>query len=151
MILISHRGNLYGENFLDENNPSYIDVAISKGYDVEVDVWCIKENFFLGHDEPQYKVDITWFEQRIQKLWIHCKNTESLVVFSQSELNFNYFWHEQDTVTLTSLNYIWAFPGKQPIKKSIAVMPEIYNDTLIDCIGICSDKISQYNDKDNYI
>lgn len=47
MILISHRGNLYGENFLDENNPSYIDVAISKGYDVEVDVWCIKENIFL--------------------------------------------------------------------------------------------------------
>lgn len=151
MILISHRGNLDGKNILMENSPSYIDIAISKGYDVEVDVWYINDNFLLGHDKPQYNVNIKWFEDRINKLWIHCKNTESLVVFRELDSNFNYFWHENDTLTLTSLNYIWAFPGKQPIKKSIAVMPEIYNDTLVNCLGICSDKISEYNDKNNNI
>jgi len=37
-----------------------------------------------------------------------------------------------------------AYPGKQPIKDSIAVMPELYNDDLSLCIGICSDYISKY-------
>lgn len=151
MILISHRGNLDGKNISMENNPNYIDIAISKGYDVEIDVWYVDNNFFLGHDEPKYNVNTKWFEDRIDKLWIHCKNVESLIIFSELNSGFNYFWHENDTLTLTSLNDIWVFPGKQPIKKSIAVMPEIYNDTLSDCIGICSDKISEYNDKNNNI
>jgi hypothetical protein len=57
---------------------------------------------------------------------------------------FNYFWHQEDTLTLTSMNVIWAYPGKQPIKGSVAVMPEIYNDNLDNCIGICSDYINDY-------
>ena len=39
MKLIAHRGNIDGAKPLDENNPEYIDTAISKGYDVEVDVY----------------------------------------------------------------------------------------------------------------
>jgi len=57
---------------------------------------------------------------------------------------FNYFWHENDTVTLTSENWIWAFPGKQPINGSIAVMPEIYNDDVSEAAGVCSDYIQNY-------
>ena len=56
----------------------------------------------------------------------------------------NWFWHEQDTLTLTSYGYVWAYPGKQPIKSSIAVMPEINNDNISYCIGICSDVIENY-------
>jgi hypothetical protein len=56
----------------------------------------------------------------------------------------NYFWHEEDTVTLTSFNWIWAYPGKQPIKGSIAVMPEINNDDISEAGGICSDFIKNY-------
>jgi hypothetical protein len=50
-----------------------------------------------------------------------------------------------NTVTLTSKNKIWAYPGKQPIKHSIAVLPEL-NETedLSFCIGICSDHIEKY-------
>jgi hypothetical protein len=59
----------------------------------------------------------------------------------------HYFWHEEDTLTLTSENYIWAYPGKQPIKGSIAVMPERGNDDLSKCIGICSDVIKKYKDE----
>jgi hypothetical protein len=58
--------------------------------------------------------------------------------------SYHYFWHEGDTLTLTSMNVVWAYPGKQPIKGSIAVMPEINNDNLDDCIGICSDYINDY-------
>jgi hypothetical protein len=42
------------------------------------------------------------------------------------------------------MNIICAYPGKQPIKGSIAVMPEIHNDDLDACVGICSDYINDY-------
>jgi hypothetical protein len=143
MILISHRGNIDGKFESYENEPAYIDKAISEGYNVEIDVWMIEGVLFLGHDEPQYGVTQLWFNQRVSKLWIHCKNIEAAEWFNAIG-GFNYFWHENDTMTLTSRNYIWAFPGKQPIERSIAVMPEIYNDDVSKCIGICSDYIKNY-------
>jgi hypothetical protein len=76
-------------------------------------------------------------------LWIHCKNIEAVEWFNMLN-SYHYFWHEEDTLTLTSMNVIWAYPGKQPIKGSIAVMPEIHNDNLDECIGICSDYINDY-------
>lgn len=144
MILISHRGNTNGSFESMENSPSYIDLAIHKGFDVEVDVWLKENTIWLGHDNPQYMVDFEWFLDRSNKLWIHCKNTDSVVFFQTSKHKFNYFWHQNDTLTLTSLNYIWVYPGKQPIKNSIAVMPEYYNDDILNCVGICSDYIQKY-------
>jgi hypothetical protein len=144
MILISHRGNINGRFESYENEPSYIDKAMSIGYDVEIDVWYINEQLFLGHDNPQYGVDFRWFRDRISRLWIHCKNIEAVNFFQECQYEFNYFWHENDTITLTSFNFIWTFPGKQPIRKSIAVMPEINNDDTSLCIGICSDFIERY-------
>jgi len=77
-------------------------------------------------------------------LWIHCKNPEAINYFTNKLKLFNYFWHQKDDITLTSLNYIWVYPGKQPIKNSIAVMPEIYKDNISQCIGVCSDYINNY-------
>lgn len=57
---------------------------------------------------------------------------------------FVYFWHNTDVMTLTSNNKMWVYPGNQPIKNSIAVMPEINNDEVTDCYGICSDYIEKY-------
>lgn len=145
MILISHRGNINGRIQEKENSPEYIDVAISKGYDVEIDVWSPKPNvLMLGHDEPQYQIDIEWLKERSNKLWLHCKDYSSLIYFTSTAFKFNYFWHEHDTLTLTSFNFIWVYPGKQPIKNSIAVLPEIHNDDTSSCIGICSDFIERY-------
>ena len=39
--------------------------------------------------------------------------------------------------------------GKQPIKDSIAVLPELYNDDISSCLGVCSDNISKY--KNDYL
>jgi len=144
MKLISHRGNINGRLKSFENQPTYIDLAIADGYDVEVDVWYKDKILWLGHDKPQYKIDIIWFIDRLSKLWVHCKNVTALVYFKECGYPINYFWHENDTVTLTSLNHIWAFPGKQPIDNSIAVLPEIYNDNISTCSGICSDIIKTY-------
>ena len=144
MKLISHRGNINGPLPESENNPEYIDNAICLGYDIEIDVWMINEVLFLGHDKPQYKIDINWIDDRNHKLWVHCKNIEALEFFNRFKTDINYFWHEHDTATLTSKNYIWTYPGKQPIKNSIAVMPESNNDNIDKCIGICSDYIINY-------
>ena len=38
MILISHRGNVSGIDQDNENNPKYINAAIKKGFEVEIDV-----------------------------------------------------------------------------------------------------------------
>ena len=147
MLLISHRGNRNGKNASAENRPDYIDEAIGMRFDVEVDVWYIDETLWLGHDEPQYEVNFKWFFDRAHQLWIHCKNTEAVQYFLFNDSHaqiFNFFWHEEDTITLTSMNYIWAYPGKQPIEGSIAVMPEINDDDTSKCEGICSDYIESY-------
>jgi len=147
MILISHRGNINGKIIERENQPEYIDEAISLGYDVEIDIWGIDGELFLGHDDPQYPTDFDWLKERSSNLWIHCKNIDALLYFTDIDYSlelFNYFWHETDTVTLTSENWIWAFPGKQPINGSIAVLPEIYNDDVSDAAGVCSDFIEKY-------
>jgi hypothetical protein len=144
MILISHRGNLNGPNGVRENSPYYIMEAIDEGYDVEVDLWWVDGKVYLGHDKPQYEVSDEWLGEIIDKLWVHCKNVESLNWIRNTSLH--YFWHEQDTLTLTSKNHMWVYPGKQPIIGSIAVMPEIHNDDISNCLGVCSDFIKKYND-----
>ena len=147
MIYISHRGNINGRIEDSENKPEYIDDTIQLGFDVEIDVWYIDGKWWLGHDGPQYEIDFEWMDNRSHKLWIHCKNkqaVEYLVENDYEAANINWFWHENDAMTLTSFNYVWAYPGKQPIKKSIAVMPEIYNDDISKCSGICSDFIKDY-------
>jgi hypothetical protein len=147
MKLISHRGNINGIQKEYENRPSYIETAINLGYDVEVDVRIKDGKLFLGHDEPQYQLDIDWLEKHHNKLWLHCKDIEVMEKFNLLDpngSNLNYFWHENDTITLTSRGYIWAYPGKQPIKGSVAVLPELNDDNLDSAYGICSDYIEKY-------
>jgi hypothetical protein len=154
MKYISHRGNINGRIDDAENHPHYVYDTIVMGYDVEIDVWYVDGKLWLGHDEPQYEVELDWLVKQSPFLWIHCKNTEALSYFSQYNIGndtFNFFWHEEDTATLTSKGYIWAYPGKQPIEGSIAVMPEIHNDDTIGCWGICSDYVKKYKDEEGQI
>ena len=148
MFLISHRGNINGRFESYENEPTYIDLAISKGYDVEVDVWYKDGLLWLGHDNPDYGVDFRWFRDRISKLWIHCKNIEALLYFKECGYNMNYFWHQEDDVTITSIGFFWTYPGKRLTNNSIAVMPEIKEfENLEISLGFCSDYIENYRSK----
>ena len=38
--------------------------SLEKGFHVEVDVWCKEGRFWLGHDEPQYKVKREFLQKR---------------------------------------------------------------------------------------
>ena len=148
MKLISHRGNVDGRLESQENEPAYIDFAISKGYDVEIDIWYKDNVLWLGHDMPNYSVDFIWLVDRIDKLWIHCKNLDAMVFIKESKFHFNYFWHQNDDVVLTSNGFFWTYPGKRLTKYSIAVMPEIKTFDNIDIsYGICSDYIKKYQNK----
>ncbi len=138
MILISHRGNINGKQPNKENAPFYINNALKLGYNVEIDIWWYNNSFYLGHDVPTYKVDVKYLHD--YRLWCHAKNLEAIVEMSKHP-TIHYFWHQKDDITLTSKGYIWAYPGKQPIKNSIAVLPELYNDDLGVCKGVCSDNI----------
>ena len=150
MKLISHRGNIDGRLESYENEPNYIDLAISKGYDVEIDIWYKDGQVYLGHDKPQYGIDFRWIRDRISKLWIHCKNIDALLFFKECGYPLNYFWHQEDDVTITSLGYFWTYPGKKLTKNSIAVMPEIKQfDDIGISYGVCSDYIKKYKNNDN--
>ena len=148
MIIISHRGNIDGPSE-EENHPDSIDKCISLGYDVEVDVRYdpLTTVFWLGHDEPQYKVSVKWVANRHDRLWIHCKDIITLYEFAKYEhAGYQYFWHQGDDFTLTSGNIIWTYPGKPYTPRSIMVMPEEIMDVdkisdlkVTDCYGICTD------------
>ena len=150
MILISHRGNINGKQPDKENHPDYIFDALRQGYNVEIDVWFVDGKFKLGHDFPTYDFPFELIEIHARNLWIHCKNINAItqfnIYFDSTSAYINYFWHQKDDVTLTLKGYIWAYPGKQPIKNSIAVLPEINNDDLTQAIGICSDYIKNYKE-----
>ena len=142
MFFISHRGNIKGKNIREENSPPYIKEALKKGFNVEIDVWYNKSGWFLGHDDPQYEINIDFLKD--ERLWCHAKNVESL----QEMLHhgFHCFWHQEDDVVLTSRGYMWTYPGKDLTDKSICVLPEKANYSSIKCAGICSDYIRKYKE-----
>lgn len=111
MKIISHRGNINGVDVNNENKPSYIDIALSLGYDVEIDIWWVDNNLYLGHDNPDTKINFIWLKERKNNLWIHCKNLKAVEYFSKinekSNINFKFFCHQSDKYALISDNHIW--------------------------------------------
>ena len=140
MILIAHRGNVTGANLDRENSPEYIYEALNKGFNVEIDVWLKKDKWFLGHDMPQYEIELTFLLNNF--LWCHAKNIEAFK--GMLGRGVHCFWHQKDDVTLTSNGYIWTSPGKQLTTKSICVLPEKAKYKNMNCAGICSDFINNY-------
>ena len=140
MYLISHRGNLNGVIEDRENSPNYINEALEKGYDVEVDVRFENNQFFLGHDLNQYKIDEKFLLNK--KIWCHAKTDKALNALEK--INAHYFWHQEDDYTITNKGFFWTYPGKKLLKNSICVLPEKSNYEKISCKGICSDFIEKY-------
>tara|TARA_Y100001938_G_C8088322_1_gene433454 strand:- start:638 stop:1057 length:420 start_codon:yes stop_codon:yes gene_type:complete len=137
MILISHRANISGPDPENENHPDKILCVLELGLDCEIDVWKIDDYFFLGHDEPKYKIDLDFLSK--PNLWIHAKNFDALNSLP-SKLKF--FWHESDDYTLTSNNLIWTYPDKKIDSKSIIVdKNRNWRDKNYNCFGICTDYI----------
>lgn len=150
MHFIAHRGNTDGPQRNLENSPEYLEAAMSAGFDVEVDVWYVDGQLYLGHDEPQYSTTLRFLcsQDPVPRIWCHAKTLETLQFLLPFE-TVHCFFHDSDDATLTSKKYIWTFPGKKLYQRSIAVMPERPDGhqpsrDLLQCSGICSDEIRAY-------
>lgn len=137
MISIAHRGNTSGPCPEKENHPDYIQDALDRNYDAEIDVWALS-GIWLGHDKPQYECSMRFLVKNFRKLWIHCKNIDALEILGEVKC-LNIFWHENDDFTLTSKNFIWTYPGKQVCNKSVLVVDDARNYSGTPCFGLCSD------------
>jgi len=139
MKLIAHRGNLRGSNLEKENNPDYVNEALQQGCDAEIDVWYVNGELLLGHDYAQYKIKKSFLQNK--KLWCHAKNLAALEYMINNNI-VNFFWHENDSHTLTSSGYIWTYPNKQVNDKSIIVdLSNEWKNKNYQCYGVCVDLI----------
>ena len=142
MKAISHRGNIKGPVPDKENRPSYIDCAIGNGYDVEIDVRSIDGELWLGHDEPQYKIEHKWLQRRRKNLWIHCKNLQA----AKECWEYQAFCHSLDPYVYTSNGKIWLHDLFNPSMKIdddviIPLMddPDLYILHNVEPYGVCTD------------
>jgi hypothetical protein len=126
VLVISHRGNQEGPG-VNENDPFQLVATISNGIEVEVDVWVVNGEFFLGHDNPERDVPSSFIKDLAPYAWYHCKNIAALETFNTDFSDLRYFWHEEDRYTLTSNGYIWTYPGQEVTPKSIVVDLDLSN------------------------
>ena len=143
MKIISHRGNINGKNPPYENTLDYLKHAFNIGFDVECDLIEYRGLLYFGHDEPQELADLPFLQS--SKVWCHAKDLNALQLLMN--MGTNCFWHESDSVTLTSYGFIWCYPGNFPIHKK-AVWLDLFNTTLPEdksnIYGICTDVGLQY-------
>ena len=136
MKIISHRGNIRGPIPEKENSPSYIDCAIGNGYDVEIDGRFIAGQLWLGHDEPQYKVEHSWLQPRKEYLWIHCKDLAA----AKECWEYQSICHTSDPYTYTTTGKVWLHDLS--MKVNDAIIPLI-DDPIIylaqQPYAICTD------------
>lgn len=143
--IISHRANLTGPNRQTENTLESISIALNLGFDVETDLWCIRDVLYVGHDFDKikfYKNTLDFLLEHSDKLWIHCKNIEALVYLLEFK-ELNVFGHDNDNYVLTSKNNMFCKPGYPTNKNSVMVMPEmspVYKkEDFNNCYGVCTD------------
>jgi hypothetical protein len=106
MKIISHRGNIHGPCTERENEPAYVDEAIAAGFDVEIDVRYIDGKFYLGHDDPDYEVDIHWLLNRKNRLLVHCKNLEAACRLATATA-LKCFCSISDPFCFVTQDYLW--------------------------------------------
>jgi len=143
-ILIAHRGNTRGPNKEDENSIPYIENAINKGYQVEIDLW-YKDKLYFGHDNAAKIADVSFLLDNMDSLWCHAKNMEALSFLQ--DIGMNCFGHNKDDHVLTSWGYIFTLPGATLGPKCVVAMPEWVNYTdeeLSVAYGICTDWPERY-------
>ena len=147
MILISHRGNIDGVDDSRENTHSYIQEAIDRGFDVEIDVWYLDNKFWLGHDKGEKEVNIDWILKRKSSLWVHCKNFKALTKLINTELRV--FYHKEEDYVVISDKHIWAHNLKDVDDKCIVPLLDrgkLESWKSSEVYGICSDYVGLWDD-----
>ncbi len=102
---------------------------------------------YLGHDHPQYRVELSWLLERKDKLWVHTKDFESLDFLIETGLRI--FFHEQERQTIiNNTNLIWSHDLESANSKSIIPLLDLqsineYGYIAQDVYGVCSDYLHE--------
>ena len=122
-MFIAHRCNLNGPSE-NENTIKAMLECIKAGFLVEVDIRLVDSKLFIGHDRAEEEIEIDLLLQHADKLFIHCKNIESLL-YLRPYNKLCIFGHAVDEFVLTS--QLDVFCGVGVIKRGcICVMPELH-------------------------
>lgn len=113
---------------------------MARGFDVEIDVWYIENQLFLGHDNPDFNESVDIERLISEYLWVHAKSIETLYYLISKPVHV--FFHQEDNVTLTSRNILWTYPGRKLTPRSVCIthVEEVLDDYR-QCYGLCSDYI----------
>lgn len=146
---ICHRGNVFLQNTDNENKPDVLDMCDSNGFYVECDVWLVNENeLWLGHDNPEYKVDLEWLSRSHRRL-IHAKDGATFAYLinesAKAGLDLNVFYHTVEDYALSTKGWIIVHPNRPLVEGSICMMPEMTNpyysiDERKKLFFLCSDR-----------
>lgn len=148
-MYIAHRGNTEGRIAELENDPAYIEKAISEGFMAEVDLWKDGDRLYLGHDDGQYDINFNWLYKRHHNLLIHCKNHAAFDYCLNEYLHA--FWHTDEDYVLTSRGFCVGYPGKVSAgTRFILAVPERHWENVLDCkpfitFGVLSDYVKLLN------
>jgi len=138
---IAHRGNTEGKQPEFENTIEYLNHAYDLCGGIECDIRTYNGKLYYGHDEPIELVDTNLIRQ--YHWFCHAKDLESLSTLIA--FGANTFWHQKDTVTITTKGYIWCYPHVHLQDSHRAIWTDFDDEfTSMDQIGgwgLCSDRL----------
>jgi hypothetical protein len=117
MIIYSHRGNLAGKT-THENDPVLLEETIAAGFHVEVDLWHVEGKYLLGHDGPEYPIELSRFDRH--EVVFHLKNA-----FVPPLECADAFAIDNDRYVLTLRRLLWTNYGQSPTPQSIMCAPDL--------------------------
>ena len=140
MKFIAHRGNINGVNSTNHNVAKIWD-AIEDGFYVELDLWCIKNNYYLGHDKPEIQIQLTDFDH--PQVFFHLKN-----LFLPKLKFADAFAINNDDYVFTLRDKLWCNYKVGYSNDSIICAPELVGSTdnldafikdNMGAFGVCTD------------
>lgn len=138
-VFIAHRGNWQGAEPDYENRLDYLREAYQAGYAVECDLQVYNDVLYFGHDEPQDQVDWSFIGRPY--VFCHAKTIETMQVLMNGGVHC--FWHEEDKMTLTSMGFMWCYPGVYPVNHRAIWLDLQGAETPIipdgEIFGVCGD------------
>ncbi|KAJ3349653.1 hypothetical protein HDU91_006364 [Kappamyces sp. JEL0680] len=166
MQIIAHRALLNGPNKALENQPSTINLAISKGYLVEVDVWVIDGHWFLGHDGPEIRsrhyvlttvADLDELLAWAPFAYFHAKNVFALArlleLAKDPSKKLKCFFHDIDEYTLTSNGLYGVYEEMRARQaQDLATTGEVFVDGAIQAPLVDQRRcVALYSFYDNWV
>lgn len=128
MRIIAHRGLINGPDDNRQNHPEQVEIALSEGFDAEIDVWFDKGRWYLGHNGMDHEIPPSYLSK--PGLWIHCKNIPAFYNLKRFATRINFFYHDNDKIVFTSNGDVWTYFGipETMDPQAICVMPEVTYD-----------------------